>query len=196
MRTGASLNNLKVTTYLAAFTLALSALIPSGALAGERRKVIKRKPAQVIKMKPSEYPNPFVVKGWTFDAGLSRGQRQRADYYEYSVGANAYFYDWLAWRNVIYMRDNLDGTKNLGWDMSERFNYELGQDSGLSIFGAPGFRWGGSAGNGPFVEAGATFQIGRVAVGGGVRELFTSWTRTGAGNETQVFINLFAGGWP
>lgn len=140
--------------------------------------------------------NPFKIKGWTIDAGGSRGSKGDSEYNEYGVGGNLYFYRWLAWRNVAYMRNEYGGVKHYGFDTSERFSYEFGNKSGFAVFGAPGFRWGGSAGNGPFVEGGASIRIGNVAIAGGARELFTSWTRTGASNETQIFVNLFAGAFP
>jgi hypothetical protein len=185
--------------------LLISFLAAPAAEARVKKSKIKRKTASVgrtgIPLLPdgspdySKFPNPFVVKKWNFDAGAAGGARNGTGYSEYGLAANAYFYDWLAWRNSVYMRAGENGKRNFGFDTSERFVYEIGR-SGFSLFAAPGFRFGGALGNAPFAEAGAILELGPVAVGGGARELFASWTRTAAGNETQVFVSIFAGGFP
>ena len=46
------------------------------------------------------------------------------------------------------------------------------------------------------IRGGRIVAVGADLPGGGARELFASWTRTAAGNETQLFVSVFAGGFP
>lgn len=172
----------------------------------KRTKRAQRRPSSIatsgIPMLPngrpdySKFPNPFVVKGWSFDAGGASGQAEdeRAPYTEFSLGANAYFYRWLAWRNSAFMRNGERGAKLYGLDMSERFSYEFSEETGLGVFASPGFRFAGGQHTAPFGEGGLIMKIGPVQLCAGARQLLHSWVRTGGANETQFFVGLGLGG--
>ncbi|MGZ3723007.1 MAG: hypothetical protein ACXVA9_08765, partial [Bdellovibrionales bacterium] len=126
----------------------------------------------------------------TFDFGAASGSVGGNTYNEFGLGANAYFYNWLAWRNVAFLRPAgaLPGTQVFGVDTSERMSYELSR--GFAIFAAPGFRLAGGNQAAPFAEAGASLRVAQIAIEGGARELLGSWVRTGGVNETQFFVSL------
>lgn len=134
----------------------------------------------------SKFPNPFVVQKWSFD--LSAGSDK-----EYGIGANAHFYRWLAWRNLIFIRQASESSPQFfGVDSSERisYNHPLSKTFGLSIFAAPGFRLAGGGHAAPFAEAGAGVRIATVNISGGARKLLNSWIDTGGRDETQFFLSV------
>jgi hypothetical protein len=113
------------------------------------------------------------------------------------VGVSAYFYDWLAFRNVGFYRPAVLGSampKMYGLDTSERFSYSFARDTGLVLFAAPGWRITGGIGSSPYGEAGVAVKVGGFALGGGMRQLVRSWVHTGAPNETEFFVDISIGG--
>jgi hypothetical protein len=147
----------------------------------------------------SKYPNPFVVKKWTFEIEGAMGSNAQGDgYQEFGLGANAYFYNWLAWRNIAFFRPPTqnNGSPIYGIDMTERMSYEFSRSNGLAVFASPGYRLAGGGMAAPLAEAGFTVRIAGLTLGGGVRGLMRSWVETAASNETQFFINLSTGSHP
>jgi len=144
----------------------------------------------------AHYPNPFVVKKWTVELAGAAGQSANAaGYQEYSLGANAYFYNWLAWRNMAFYRPAAQpgGGSLYGLDMTERMSYEFSRSSGLAVFASPGYRFAGGGAAAPLGEAGVSFKIAGFTVSAGARSLVYSWVQTAASNETQIFVNIGLG---
>jgi hypothetical protein len=147
----------------------------------------------------SRFPNPFVVKKWTLELEGTMGTTPQGDgYQEFGLGANAYFYNWLAWRNVAFFRPATqnNGTPIYGIDTTERMSYEFSRATGLAVFGSPGFRLAGGGNAAPLLEGGVTIRIAGLTLGGGARALLHSWVDTAGSNETQFFINLSTGSHP
>ena len=136
----------------------------------------------------------------TYDLSGSLGSTAGRNYQEVSLGLNAFFYEWLAWRNSAFARF-VDGTDNVyGLDTSARFILNLGDRKfGLTAFAGPGFRFATSSGkapadSAPFAEAGVVAKLGGLAIGGGVKTVYNNFVRSGAVLDTQYFLILAGGG--
>jgi hypothetical protein len=147
----------------------------------------------------SRFPNPFVVKKWTIDLGGATGVSPAGDRYsEYSLGLNTYFYSWLSWRNVLFMRPESGAAAEpiYGFETSERMSYEFFSGPRLAVFASPGFRFAGGRETAPFAEAGISLRVGGgFLLSSGARVLLGSWVTTGGANQTQVFIDMSVLGW-
>lgn len=137
------------------------------------------------------FPNPFIVKKWDLDAEGASGQTADGNgYQQYGLGASAYFYNWLAWRNVAFYRPATQGqgTPLYGLDMSERMSYEFGR-SGVAVFTSPGYRFAGPS-SAPLADGGLQFRVAGLTFSIGARGYFRGWIQTGGVNDQQVFLNL------
>lgn len=171
----------------------LSALIP-GLVAGLLCLMLNSAPAFG---RSAENSDEFHL---TYDLSGSFGSTGGRGYQEISVGVNAFFYEWLAWRNSAFARF-IEGTDNVyGLDTSARFILNLGDHKlGLTAFAGPGFRFAKSAGSSiadsaPFAEAGVVAKLGGIAIGGGVKSVYNGIVRSGAAQDTQYFLILAGGG--
>jgi hypothetical protein len=143
---------------------------------------------------PPKERSRFGLQKLTFDLGGSGGSVNGVSYTEIDLGLNAYFYDWLAWRNAVFGRF-ASGQSNLyGLDSSVRGILSLGSVVGFTAFAGPGYRFVNQGGNVPFLEGGLVFKFLGIAVGGGVKTLLTSAAQSGAPNDTQYFLILAGGG--
>lgn len=136
----------------------------------------------------------------TFDVSGSIGKTYDRSYQEISLGVNAYFTDWFAWRNSGFARF-IEGVDNVyGLDTSARFILNLGDSTlGLTAFVGPGYRFATSSGtlpadSAPFAEGGVVAKLGGLSIGGGVKTVFNSLVRSGAPEDTQYFLILAGGG--
>ena len=136
----------------------------------------------------------------TYDIGASLGNSSNRSYQELSLGVNAYFYEWLVWRNAGFARF-IEGADNMyGLDTSARFVLNLGDSKmGLTAFAGPGYRFATSSGSipadsAPFAEAGLVAKLGGLSIGGGAKTVFNGMVRSGAPNDTQYFLILAGGG--
>lgn len=136
----------------------------------------------------------------TFDVSGSIGSTGGRGYQELSLGLNAFFYEWLVWRNSAFSRF-IEGADNMyGLDTSARFVLNLGDSKlGLTAFAGPGYRFATGGGrspadSAPFAEAGIVAKMGGLSIGGGVKTVFNSVVRSGAQEDTQYFLILAGGG--
>lgn len=136
----------------------------------------------------------------TFDVSGSIGKAYDRNYQEISLGVNAYFTNWFAWRNSGFARF-IEGVDNVyGLDTSARFILNLGDSTlGLTAFVGPGYRFATSSGtlpadSAPFAEGGVVAKLGGLSIGGGVKTVFNSLVRSGAPEDTQYFLILAGGG--
>jgi hypothetical protein len=140
-------------------------------------------------------PSIFGLQRLTFDLGASGGAVGEISYTEAQLGLNAYFYEWLAWRNAVFGRFPSKGTSIYGLDSSARGILDLSVAStGLTIFAGPGVRFPNAGAVTPFGELGALLKFIGIAVGGGAKIVLNSWVHSGAANDTQYFIILAGGG--
>ena len=131
----------------------------------------------------------------TFDLGASGGSVGSVSYTEVQLGFNAYFYEWLAWRNAVFGRFPSTGASVYGLDSSMRGILDLSlAATGITVFAGPGVRFPNQGAVTPFAEAGAVFKIIGLALGGGAKVVLNSWVQSGAANDTQYFIILAGGG--
>lgn len=130
----------------------------------------------------------------TFDLGASSGSTNSVSYTELNLGLNAYFYEWLAWRNAIFGRFMTGSSGVYGLDSSLRGIIEASGFMGFTAFAGPGYRFVNQGRGAPFFETGIVLKLAGLALGGGVKTVLTSWAQSGAPNETQYFIILAGGG--
>lgn len=139
--------------------------------------------------------SPLGLHRLTFDLGASSGSVNDVSYTEVGVGLNAYFTDWLAWRNAVFGRFVSGGTNVYGLDTSVRGILDLsGSVAGLTFFAGPGFRFVNEGFNTPFAEGGVVLRVGGISLGGGAKVLLNSIVRSGTKNDTQYFIIIAGGG--
>ncbi len=143
---------------------------------------------------------------FSYDISASMGSVSTStgssSYTEIALGLNAFFSDWLIWRNSGFTRmgQGYDGT--YGLDTSARFVLNLGDAAlGLNAFIGPGYRvilgqssGTNQAGSSPFAEAGAVVRLGGLNLGGGVKSVFNSAVRSGEKDDVQYFLILSGGG--
>ena len=137
----------------------------------------------------SKYPNPFVVKKWSFDLGGAAMPVGSETKMEYSIAANAYFYRFLTWRNALFMQTGT--TSAMGLDTTELFTYAPVRN--FILFAGPGFRFVNTGTNSLFAEAGAGVRFSGLALSGGARVIVASWMKTSESNYTQYFARLEIG---
>ena len=137
----------------------------------------------------SKYPNPFVVKKWSFDLGGAAMPVGNETRMEYSLAANAYFYRFLTWRNALFTQQGT--TSAIGLDTTEIFTYV--PVKGFIVFAGPGFRFVNPGTNSLFGEAGLGFRVAGLALTCGARVIVNSWMKTSEPNQTQYFGRLEIG---
>lgn len=157
----------------------------------QRRSRAASSPRANRASKPARDSSPFGLHALTFDFGLSGGSVGGVSYAEANLGLNAYFAEWLAWRNAIFGRFPQTGQTTYGLDTSLRgiLNVPF-----LTAFAGPGYRFVTEGGSAPLVEGGVVLKLGILAIGGGVKVVMTSWSKSGAQNDTQYFVILGGGG--
>jgi len=134
---------------------------------------------------------PFGLYALTFDLGLSTGAVNNVSYTEVNLGLNAYFKEWLAWRNALFGRFPSSGNTVYGLDSSVRGILHLPI---LTAFAGPGYRIANEDQSAPFAEAGLVLKLAGISVGGGVKSIMNSWVKANAPNDTQYFLILSGGG--
>lgn len=168
--------------------LIIAALILSGSLSlAQRRR-----------------PPPTRPPTFTYDLSASVGSYDGNSYTELNLGLNWFLSeDWLIWRNALFSRFGSGFDTITGLDSSLRFAHRISSDSGtfgINMFAGPGLRFANQNSNAVFGEAGLLFRIGGLQVGGGVKALQYTQTRTDSRgrelskNDTQFFIILAGGG--
>lgn len=131
----------------------------------------------------------------TFDLGASMGSVNNVTYTEFDLGLNAYFKEWLAWRNAVFARLMSGADTIYGLDSSVRGILNVsGAVAGFTAFAGPGYRFVNQGRNVPFVEGGVILKLIGLSIGGGVKTLLNSWIISGAPNDTQYFLILAGGG--
>lgn len=139
--------------------------------------------------------SPLGLERLTFDLGASGGSSGAVSYTEVEFGLNAYFSEWLAWRNAVFGRFPSTGSSIYGLDSSVRGILGLSAAiGGVTIFAGPGVRFPNQGAVTPFAEAGLVFRLAGLALGGGAKAIFNSWVQSGVSNDTQYFIILAGGG--
>ena len=147
---------------------------------------------------PSEEPKsrfPFGIEHITFDLGGSFGSSNGYSYSEFSLGANAFFTDWFAWREAVFGRFSSYYGNVYGLDSSIRGIYDVRTGGfGLTLFAGPGYRLATASSSAPFAEAGLVIHLNGFSIGGGAKSILNSWVASGTPNDTQYFIILAGGG--
>lgn len=136
----------------------------------------------------------FGLEKLTFDLGASGGSSNGVGYTEINLGLNAYFYDWLAWRNAVFGRLMSGATNVYGLDSSLRGIFDMSGPVGFTAFAGPGYRFVNQGSGAPFAEIGLVIKLPGFALGGGVKTVLTSLSQSGAANDTQYFLILAGGG--
>lgn len=137
--------------------------------------VISFFPLMMFAQQPSATLSPARQKPWfDFDISGTSGNYNGKSYTEVHLGLNLNFKDWLTWRNAAFKRFASAGLQDIsGLDSSLRFTLNAPFDGGgLTFFAGPGYRFADpSDKNALFGEAGAGIQLGRFALGAGVKYL-------------------------
>jgi hypothetical protein len=140
-------------------------------------------------------------KTLTYDIGAALGNYGGKSYTELNLGLNWYITQNLNWRNAAFSR--FGDTSNSGLDSSMRFETSsVSQDGtyGSHFFAGPGVRISNSSNTGLFGEAGASFRLGGLVLGGGVKSIYYgSPGKDSVGgnlpnNDTTFFLILGGGG--
>lgn len=146
---------------------------------------------QKRRLRTSERSGPFGLYALTFDLGLSAGSVNNVSYTEVNLGLNAYFWEWLNWRNALFGRFPSSGNSIYGLDSSVRGILHLPL---LTAFAGPGYRFANEGQSAPFGEAGLILKVAGISLGGGVKTILNSWVTPNAPNDTQYFLILAGGG--
>ncbi len=134
---------------------------------------------------------PFGLYALTYDLGLSAGSVGSVSYTEVNFGLNAYFYEWLAWRNALFGRFPSSGNSVYGLDSSVRGILNLPM---LTAFAGPGYRLANEDSSAPFLEGGLILKVGGFAIGGGLKSILNSFVKSNASDDIQYFLILSGGG--
>lgn len=139
----------------------------------------------------------------SYDLSGAVGSYNGESYTEITLGLNWMMSDWFNWRNSVFSRSGASIESVQGLDSSARFQFQTRSDDGsfgIDAFAGPGVRLASKDHNAVFGEAGLTFKLGGLRIGGGVKALTYVANRTdpnGASlpkSDTQVFLVLAGGG--
>lgn len=141
-------------------------------------------------------------KTLTYDIGAALGNYGGKSYTELNLGLNWYINNNLNWRNALYSRVGSDNN-NSGLDSSIRFETRSTSEDGTygsHFFAGPGIRASNTSNTGFFGEAGASFKLGGLVLGGGVKAIYySSPGKDSVGsnlpnNDTTFFLIIGGGG--
>ena len=139
----------------------------------------------------------------TYDIGASTGSTRSTSggvttdrtYSEASLGINAFFSNWFAWRNAGFGRFSTGVDTVYGLDSSFRLMADVGdRQLGASAFLGPGYRFVTNGDSAPFAEAGLTIHLAGLSIGGGAKRVFNTVIRPNVPDDTQYFITLSGSG--
>lgn len=139
----------------------------------------------------------------SYDLGGGSGSRNGETYSEIHLGLNWFVQDWLNWRNALFTQFGSRIDSVYGLDSAVLFNidtYNQSRTLGIELYAGPGVRMATEKSNAVFGQAGITFALGGLRIGGGVQILHYMEDRTDKNNnildkdETMYFIVLAGGG--
>ncbi len=139
-------------------------------------------------------PRPF--RRLTYDFGASTGISGTGSSYEFNLGVNYFFTEWLSWRNAPFFAMQSGSSSYYGLDTSIRAAYfpELGEGFRPGFLVGAGYRLASAGQSAPLAEAGITLRTAGLNLGASVKVILDSLVDSTAENQVLLSIQLAGGG--